>query len=108
MTRPTRAMLLGALLLLSALSAAQGTYRLQQDDLIRIQVYNELDIVALVPVGPDGYVSAPFVGALEAEGFTTAELEEKLAKAYAERLGLKDPIVSVIGSYGLPVIVVLV
>lgn len=82
-------------LLASTLFAQEGTYRLQPEDVIRIQVYNEQDITAVLPIGRDGNVSAPFVGTIRAEGKTTAELEADLAEAYMERLGLRDPIVSV-------------
>lgn len=82
-------------LLASALFAQEGAYRLQPEDVIRIQVYNEQDITALLPVGRDGNISAPFVGTIRAEGKTTAELEADLAEAYMEKLGLRDPIVSV-------------
>ena len=84
-----------ALLALSALSHGQGTYRLQPEDVIRIQVYNEQDIMAVLPIGPDGNLSAPFVGTIRAEGKTTGELEAELTEAYRSRLGLRDPIVSV-------------
>ena len=89
--------LFGVLLavLASTLFAQEGTYRLQPEDVIRIQVYNEQDITAVLPVGRDGNISAPFVGTLRAEGKTTAELESDLAEAYKEKLGLRDPIVSV-------------
>lgn len=89
---------LWSLLILSlfALSGAQqGTYRLQPDDIIRIQVYNQQDILAVVPVGPDGNIVAPFIGTIKAEGKTTGELEQELAEAYRTKLGIKDPIVSV-------------
>ncbi|MCH7944970.1 MAG: polysaccharide export protein [Armatimonadetes bacterium] len=91
-----KTVLTAALAVLCALALSQeGTYRLQPEDVIRIQVYNEPDILALLPVGRDGNISAPFVGIIMAEGKTTAELEAELAEAYKSRLGLRDPIVSV-------------
>ncbi|MCH8978085.1 MAG: polysaccharide export protein [Armatimonadetes bacterium] len=92
----TKTILTAALAALCALALSQdGTYRLQPEDVIRIQVYNEQDILAVLPVGRDGNISAPFVGIIMAEGKTTAELESELAEAYKSRLGLRDPIVSV-------------
>ncbi len=85
----------GLAMLCASAFSQDGTYRLQPEDVIRIQVYNEQDILADVPVGRDGNISAPFVGIIMAEGKTTAELEAELAKAYSSRLGLLDPIVSV-------------
>lgn len=75
--------------------AQQSTYRLQPEDVVRIQVYNQQDIIAVVPVGPDGNISAPFVGIFRAEGKTASELEAELRDAYRTKLGLRDPIVSV-------------
>ena len=87
---------LAILLTASALAMAQnGTYRIQPEDILRIQVYNQADINQLLPVGPDGNISAPFIGTIRAEGKTTGELEAELAEAYKSKLGLRDPIVSV-------------
>jgi polysaccharide export outer membrane protein len=46
-------------------------------------------------IGPDGNISAPFIGTIRAEGKTTGELEQELAEAYKTKLGLRDPLVSV-------------
>jgi len=93
--------ILGILILFvaCAISFAQGTqstYRLQPEDVLRIQVYKEQDLFAEVPVGKDGNISAPFAGILRAEGKTTAELEAELVTKYIQRLKIKDPRVSVI------------
>jgi polysaccharide export outer membrane protein len=82
---------------MSALLLAQtGTYRIQPEDRLRIQVYNQQDILAVVEVGPDGNIVAPFIGTIRAEGKTTGELESELAELYKTKLGIKEPIVSVI------------
>ena len=81
--------------LCSFVIAQQGTYRLQPEDIIRLQVYNEEDLLMDMTIGPDGNISAPFVGIIRAEGKTTTELEAELTDAYKSRLGLKDPIVSI-------------
>ncbi len=102
-----RAYFVAALFLLLSLAFASaqqqtgGTYKLQPDDLIRIQVYRTSTagspepILADVPIGKDGNVSAPFAGIVHAEGLTTTELEAVLAKEYMLRLRLRNPIVSV-------------
>ncbi|MCK6632686.1 MAG: SLBB domain-containing protein [Fimbriimonadaceae bacterium] len=83
-------------LVLSALAFAQDeTYRLQPEDIIRIQVYNETQINAELPVGIDGKVSAPFVGIIQAAGRTTAEIEAELARLYIDKLRLREPRVAV-------------
>lgn len=71
------------------------TYRLQPEDVITIQVYRVQEINAVVPVGPDGNISAPFLGVIKAGGKTIKELEADLTAAYVDRLKLNEPIVSV-------------
>jgi len=70
-------------------------YRLRVDDVIRIQVFNQQQIQAEVPIGQDGLVSAPFVGMVLAEGKTSSELEFALVELYKSKLRLREPIVSV-------------
>lgn len=83
------------LALLTGALAQESTYRLQPEDVIRIQVYNEPQVNAVLPIGRDGYLSAPFVGRIFARGKTTTELEADLAKEYNLKLRLKEPKVSV-------------
>lgn len=89
----------GLLLLLtfvmSLAHAQEPTYRIQPEDVLRIQVLNEPQLQAEVPVGKDGNISAPFVGIVRAEGKTTTELEADLAELYVKIRRLRDPRVSV-------------
>ncbi|MCA0360391.1 MAG: polysaccharide export protein [Armatimonadetes bacterium] len=78
-----------------AQTVADGTYRLQAEDVLVIQVYRIAEINAILPIGPDGNISAPFVGSIKAAGKTITELERDLTVAYVDKLKLKDPIVSV-------------
>lgn len=71
------------------------TYRLQPEDILIIAVYRVPEINAVLPVGPDGNISAPFLGTVKAGGKTVKELEADLTAAYIDRLKLNDPIVSV-------------
>lgn len=91
-------LVIGALFaILAAFGLAQEpTYRLQPEDVIRVQVYGEQQINATIPIGRDGNISAPFVGIVRAQGRTTSELEAALAEEYIRRLRLRDPRVSVI------------
>lgn len=79
----------------SALAQTNTTYRLKPEDVIRIQVYEEQQVIAVVPVGQDGNVTAPFVGVMRAEGLTTGELEAALVKEYERKLRIRNPKVSV-------------
>lgn len=81
---------------LAQAQAQNGTYRLKTEDVIRILVYNQTDISATLIIGPDGNISAPFLGTMRAEGKTATELANELAEAYKLKLGLRDPIVTVV------------
>lgn len=70
-------------------------YKLRPDDIVRIQIYNEPQVNAEVPIGKDGSLTAPFLEPMQVEGMTVAELQIELAKAYTRRLRLRDPKVSV-------------
>lgn len=76
-------------------TVAPSTYRLQPEDVITVQIYRNEQVNATITVGPDGNISAPFVGTVRAAGKTTKELEFELGILYAEKLNLKEPIVSV-------------
>ncbi|MCW5937334.1 MAG: polysaccharide biosynthesis/export family protein [Fimbriimonadaceae bacterium] len=94
--------------LLSVATQAQtqsGTYRLRIEDVLRIQVFDENQILAEVSVTPDGNITAPFVGPLRAEGKTTVELEQDLHDLYEAKLRLRNPIVSVVLLRVRPVLV---
>lgn len=98
--RNLRAVLVGiAFLLLSLpLAFAQGpdeTYRLQIEDVVKIQIYNENQVNAEAVVGLDGNVSAPFIGSIKAAGKTVDELARDMTELYVQKLRLRDPKVSV-------------
>lgn len=86
------------LLLVASLGWAQsqsGTYRIQEDDRLSIQVFDEQQIQGIVVVTPDGNISAPFAGIVRAIGKTTSELEAELSDIYVKKLRLREPRVSV-------------
>ncbi len=72
-----------------------ATYRIQPEDILRVQVFNMPQTAADVVVGRDGNITAPFTGIVRAAGKTTSELEEELRNKYIEKLRLRDPVVSV-------------
>ncbi len=71
-------------------------YRLRPLDEISIQVYNEQQVNAVLPVLPDGRVSFPFIGLVEVAGKTTTQVEAELVELYREKLKLRDPKVSIL------------
>ncbi len=74
-------------------AAARADYRLGADDLVEVAVWKEPALSASVPVRPDGKVSLPMAGELEAAGRTV----EELRAAVVERLRpfVPEPVVSV-------------
>lgn len=94
------AIMMGVVLALASASFAQNStttkpYTLKPEDVLRVQVFNQLQISADVPVGEDGNIAAPFVGVLSVEGKTVTEVEKELFTLYKKKLLLRDPIVSV-------------
>lgn len=89
------ACLLSLCLCVFALAGTDESYKLQPEDVLRIQVYQEQQVNADIPVGKDGYISAPFVGRIKAEGKTTDELEAELQVLYKKRLYIRSPRVSI-------------
>ena len=73
--------------------SAQLDYRLQPGDTVTISVWKEKDLETEALVRPDGGLSFPLVGDIEAEGHTLREVRDTLA----ERLKpyIPDPVVSV-------------
>lgn len=61
-------------------AAAEFSYTLQPGDLIEITVWKEAELSRETLVAPDGSVSVPLAGALQAGGHTVSELENELRK----------------------------
>ncbi len=57
-----------------------GAYRIGKEDVLDVVVYREPELSRVVPVRPDGRISLPLAGEVEAAGKTPAELEQGLAK----------------------------
>jgi polysaccharide export outer membrane protein len=70
-----------------------GGYRVQPGDVLRISVWREPELQQNVLIRPDGGLSFPLVGQVDARGQTVAELEDTVR----ERLGrfISDPVVTV-------------
>jgi polysaccharide export outer membrane protein len=74
--------------------ARPGVFTLGPGDKIRVTVFGELSVNGEYTVGPDGAVSFPLIGAVEARGRTVAELRDALTKKLAAGYIL-DPRVSI-------------
>jgi polysaccharide export outer membrane protein len=97
---------IAAVLLLAAACAHSGTserpaarpeageYRIGREDVLEVVVWHEPELTRVVPVRPDGRISLPLAGEVEAAGKTPAELQAGLAKALGSYI--QDPAVAVL------------
>ncbi len=56
-------------------------YRIGREDVLEIVVWHEPELTRVMPVRPDGFISLPLAGEIEAAGKTPAELQTQLKKA---------------------------
>lgn len=55
-----------------------GAYRIGQEDVIEVAIFQAPDLSRTVPVRPDGKISLPLLGDIEVAGMTAADLAEDL------------------------------
>lgn len=77
----------------ASLAYAVDGYRVQPGDILTISVWKERDLQGDILVRPDGGVSFPLAGDVDADGKTTQELTDALA-AKLKRF-IPDPVVTV-------------
>lgn len=63
--------------------AAGPEYKIGVDDVLAISVWDQKDLDQVVVVRPDGKISLPLVGEVEAAGTTAADLAARLTAAYS-------------------------
>jgi polysaccharide export outer membrane protein len=69
-------------------------YRIGADDVLTVNVWHEPEVSRNVPVRPDGKISLPLVGDVQAAGLTPTELKTELESRFTKFL--TNPDVSVI------------
>jgi polysaccharide export outer membrane protein len=69
-------------------------YRLGAGDKLRIEVYKDAQLSQSVQVRPDGKVTLPLIGDMDAAGLTPIELRDQIAKSLKEYV--TNPTVTVI------------
>jgi polysaccharide export outer membrane protein len=74
--------------------ALNDEYRLGPGDKLRIEVYKDPQLSQSVQVRPDGKITLPLIGDLEANGSTPLELRDTIAKSLKEYI--TNPTVTVI------------
>src|SRR5690606_7780336 len=72
----------------------ESTFRIGREDVLDISVWRDPDLSRTLPVRPDGMISLPLLGDVQAEGQTPDELAQKLRQGLAPYI--QDPRVSVI------------
>ncbi|MFT3915485.1 MAG: polysaccharide biosynthesis/export family protein [Anaeromyxobacteraceae bacterium] len=56
-------------------------YRIGREDVLEVVVWHEPELTRVVPVRPDGRISLPLAGEVEAAGMTPSELQARLTKS---------------------------
>ena len=72
----------------------ESEYRLGPEDVIEVFVWKQPDLSTTVVIRPDGKVSLPLLGELEATGKTAVQLQEMVTKRLLQYVA--DPMVNVI------------
>jgi polysaccharide export outer membrane protein len=72
---------------------AHAEYQIGREDVIAVEVWKDPSLSTKVPVRPDGKITLPMIGAINAEGRTTEDLKKEIT----ERLQpfVEQPVVSV-------------
>ena len=70
------------------------TYLVGAEDILNINVWREPNLTGPVAVRPDGKITLPLIGDLQAGGLTPAALTERITEGY-KGAGLLDPVVMV-------------
>lgn len=75
-------------------SSMEGPYRIGVDDVVQISVWRNPELSVTVPVRPDGKISVPLIGDVQAGGLTPMEV----GAAVKDKLAgyIRDPSVAVI------------
>ena len=69
-------------------------YKIGVGDRVRVDVWRNPDLSITVPVRPDGMVSAPLIGDIQASGVTATEMAQRVKEKLSKYI--RDPQVSVI------------
>jgi polysaccharide biosynthesis/export protein len=73
---------------------APREYRIGVEDVLEVMVWKEPDLSRTAPVRPDGKITIPVAGEIEAVGHTAKELEAEITQRLAGRIA--TPTVSVV------------
>lgn len=60
----------------------ESEYRIGREDVLEVVVWREPELTRVVPVRPDGKISLPIAGEIDAAGKTPGELQVELTKSF--------------------------
>jgi polysaccharide biosynthesis/export protein len=75
-------------------SSSRGDYRLEPGDKLRIEVYKDEQLSQSLQIRPDGKITLPLVGDLDAHGLTPSELRDRLTTSLKQYVN--NPVVTVV------------
>lgn len=75
-------------------SSVEGDYRIGVDDRVQVSVWRNPDLSVTVPVRPDGRISVPLIGDVQAGGLTPSQVAENIRSKLS--VYIRDPSVAVI------------
>lgn len=73
-----------------------NSYKIGAEDVLEVRVWREAELSGQVRVRPDGKITLPLVGDVQATGLTPSELQKKAIEAFSQILNSPQVIVSVI------------
>jgi polysaccharide export outer membrane protein len=86
-----------------AAAALPADYRLAIGDKLRVEVYKDAQLSQSLQVRPDGKITLPLIGDMNAAGLTSIELRDRIAAALKEYV--TNPVVTVIVVETVPPVV---
>jgi len=75
-------------------ATVEGDYRIGVDDRVQVAVWRNPELSITTPVRPDGKISMPIIGDIQAGGRTPSEVAENIKQRLSEYI--RDPNVAVI------------
>ncbi len=72
----------------------EGEYKIGVDDRVQVSVWRNPELSVIVPVRPDGMISVPLIGDVQAGGQTATQLAENIKKKLSAYI--REPSVAVI------------
>lgn len=78
----------------NVVSSIDGEYKIGVDDRLQVSVWRNPELSVIVPVRPDGMISVPLIGDVQAGGMTPMQVADKIRQKLS--VYIRDPSVAVI------------